>query len=140
MRDTIHSVDSRVERIKAMFAAFEEGGVLGVRPFVDEDAEFRPLSGEGKTYRGPKGLAEYLEDLKGRSETLEAEAVGDPIEVGEDCVVWAGRTRLRREEGSLVESQVTWVYRFEGDKLVRAVAYPGRLEPDEACARLAGES
>lgn len=119
-----------------MFAAFEQGGVLGVRPFVDEGAELRPLSGQGKTYRGPEGLGEYLEDLSERSEALEAEAVGDPVEVGDDCVVWAGRTRVRREEGSLVESQVTWVYLFRGDKLAMAVAYPGRLEPDEACERL----
>lgn len=118
-----------------MFAAFEEGGVLGMRPFVDDEMELRPLSGHGKTYRGPNGLAEYLEDLKERREALEAETVGEPVEVG-DCVVWAGRTRIMREEGSLVDSQVTWVYLFRGEQLTTAVAYPGRLEPEEACERL----
>ena len=138
MRDTIPSVDSQVDRIKELFAAYAAGGVRAMAPFVDPEMELRPLTGEGKVYRGPAGLDEYLADLAAREEEVEAEPVGDFVEVG-DCVVAPGRVRVRREAGSFADSQVTWVYRFEGGKLVQAVAYPGRLDPAEACRQLTAE-
>ena len=126
-------MDSHVERIQALFAAYARGGVAAVRDLIDPDMELVPLTGEGKVYRGPKGLDEYVRDMAERGESVDAEAVGYE-ELG-DCVIVAGRMRLRREAGSLTDSQVTWVYRFEGDKLVAARAYPGRLSAEEAAER-----
>jgi hypothetical protein len=126
-------VDSHVERIKAMFAAYKRGGASAVAPFVDEEMELEPLTGEGKVYRGPAGLDEYIQDMADRGDELEAEPVGYE-ELG-NCVVVAGRMRLRREEGSLTDSQVTWIYKFDGEKLIGAKAFPGRLSPEEAAER-----
>lgn len=135
MRDTTRSVDSHVDRIKELWAAYARGGIAEVAPLLGPRTELRPLTGEGKVYWGPGGLHEYVQDVAAREETVEAEPVGEFIEL-DDCVVVAGRIRVRREAGSFADSQVTWVYRFEGDQLVQAVAFPGRLEPAEACRQL----
>lgn len=138
MRDNRESVDSHVERIQEIFDAYRRGGLPAIAPFLDADMELTPLTGDGKVYRGPDGLDEYLADVAARGETVEAEPVG--FEELDGCVVVAGRMRIKREEGSLTDSQVTWIYRFEGDKLTKAKAYPGRLNAEEAserCAELA---
>lgn len=128
-------MDSRVVRIQELFAAFKDGGMTAVAALIEPDAEFWPLPTEEKVYHGPQGLEAFARDVAARGEELVAEPAG--FEALDDCIVVPGRLRTRRDEGSLTESQVTWIYRFNGDELAAMRAFPGRLTHAEAAERCA---
>jgi ketosteroid isomerase-like protein len=108
------------ERVRQLWAAFEREGVDGMRPFVDEDVEWRPA--DGGVLRGLAELAEHWEDVSERTSV-----VVHAWEQHGDCVLVHGSMRVFRD-GGFVDTQPSWVYFFRDGRLVRAAAFASREE------------
>jgi SnoaL-like domain len=107
------------QRVRTMWSAFTRDGIEAVRPFVDEDVEYTPANGAG-ALRGFAAIAEYWE-ANASSQSLVAHAV----EQHGECVLVHGSLRIFRD-GGFVDTQPTWVYFFNGERLQRAIAFASR--------------
>jgi hypothetical protein len=121
-----HGLDYEA-RVRTIWAAFERDGVAGMRPYVDDDAEWIPSDGTG-VIRGFDALAEYW-----RTTAHLRSVVPHAWERHGDCVLVHGSLR-RFRDGGFVDTQPSWVYFFRGEKLERAVAFATR---DQAMAAIA---
>jgi ketosteroid isomerase-like protein len=111
-------------RVRQLWAAFEHGGIDGMRPFLDDDVEWRPA--DGTLIRGVAALAEYWEDVGERRSI-----VPHAWEQHGECVLVHGSMRVFRD-GGFVDTQPSWVYFFRDERLVRAVSFASREEALEA--------
>jgi ketosteroid isomerase-like protein len=111
--------------IRRMWDAFQREGVAGMRPFVDDDVEWRPS--DGPPLRGLAALEEYW-----RATESTRSVVPHASEAHGDCVLVHGSMR-RFRHGGFVDTQPSWVYFFRDGRLRRAVAFATR---DEALAAI----
>jgi ketosteroid isomerase-like protein len=107
------------DRVRRMWAAFEREGIAGMRPFLDDDVEWTPSTGD-ETLRGMTAIEEYWRTHGGRQSV-----VPHAWEQHGDCVLVHGSMRMFRD-GGFVDTQPSWVYFFRGDKLVRGVGFASR--------------
>jgi ketosteroid isomerase-like protein len=108
------------ERVRRLWAGFERAGVEGMRPFVDDDVEWRPA--DGPVIRGLTALAQHWRELGGRKSV-----VAHAWEQHGECVLVHGSMREFRD-GGFVETQPSWVYFFREGRLLRAVSFASREE------------
>jgi ketosteroid isomerase-like protein len=108
------------EWVRELWAAFERGGVAGMRPYVDDDVEWRPT--DGRVIRGVAALVEYWNDVGDRRSI-----VPHAWEQHGECVLVHGSMREFRD-GGFVETQPSWVYFFREGRLLRAVSFASREE------------
>jgi ketosteroid isomerase-like protein len=116
------------DRVRKMWAAFQRDGIVGLRPYVDEDVEWTPSEGNGGPIRGFDALVEYW-DRHAQQQSV----VPHAWEQHGDCVLVHGSLRLFRD-GGFVDTQPSWVYFFVDGRLRRAIAYSSREEALEAIA------
>ena len=109
----------QVAQVRAIWAAFARGGVEAVHQVAGDDVEWLPL-GE----RMPSGLPDPGDSVS---------AVVHGFEAHGPCVLAHGSLRQFRE-GGFIDVQPSWVYYFDGAKLVRCVGYPTR---EQALAAIA---
>ena len=106
--------------VRALWAAFEAGGVAAMAALVPPDVRWRPLGAGGRVFRGTRELTEFW-----ASRDAEMPALTMFHGRGDDVLVEAeyGRDDQRR--------RAIWLlYRFDGDRLVEAIGFS-----DEAQAR-----
>ena len=124
-------------RVRKMWAAFQRDGIAGMRPYVDDDVEFRPTD-KSTPIRGFDALAAYWRDHAAKQSV-----VPHAWEQHGDCVLVHGSLRMFRD-GGFVDTQPSWVYFFDDDKLSRAYAYASREEAlaaiHEHCGGMVGGS
>ena len=53
--------------------------------------------------------------------------------MGDDCVLCSGHVRFRTPSG-MTDTQLHWLYRFRGDRLIRFDAYPTREQALKAAS------
>ncbi len=82
--------------------------------------EWLPYGAEGRTLRGFRALADYLQD---RSANIEASTYS--YEAHGDAIVAAGHLRVRTGV-ALTDVQLWWIYHFRGQRLVRFEACTSR--------------
>jgi hypothetical protein len=112
------SVPDLVQRVRSMWEAYQREGVPGLARYADDDTEWSPSA--GTTVRGLDALAEHV-----NSQTTPRSAVPQAWEQHGSAVLVHGSLRTFRD-GGFVDVQPSWVYLFEGERLVRAVAYSSR--------------
>lgn len=122
-----------VEIVESIFAAWNNGTLENVLPFIAEDIEWVEVEGrpelEGGDFRGQVRVRSMLESLFDTWEhyRLEPESVRA---VGEDRVLAVLREVARgRASGASVESRWGYVMRVRDGKLTRVDAY---RDPDKA--------
>jgi ketosteroid isomerase-like protein len=117
------------EIVRDLWSRFAEGGIESVVDVTGPDVEWAPYMAGGRVFRGPDELREYARSLEQRGEVMEAAPYS--FEQRGNAVIVSGYVRVRSEEG-IAEHQLHWVYRFDGDRLLRAESYPTRAEAIEA--------
>jgi ketosteroid isomerase-like protein len=105
-------------RVRAIWDAYERGGVEAMRELLDDDVELRPSGGE--VLRGPAEITGYLER---HGDSLSA--VPHVYERHGDCVLVHGSLR-RFRDGGFLDVQPSWVYFFRARRLLGATAYASR--------------
>jgi ketosteroid isomerase-like protein len=121
-----------VEICKRAFALLARLDVESGLEYVDPDIEFQSaiVSGaEGGTYSGYDGLRAWAAESEAAFEELRT--VPDEFrDLGGDAVLVLGHIYARgRESGVAVESPVAFIFKFRGDRVIRA---RGFLDQDEA--------
>jgi ketosteroid isomerase-like protein len=120
------------DRVRKMWAAFQRDGMVGLRPYVDDDIEWTPTEGNGRPIRGFDALVEYWE-----VHASQQSVVPHAWEQHGECVLVHGSLRVFRD-GGFVDTQPSWVYFFSDGRLLRGVSYASREEALEAIARHGG--
>lgn len=106
--------------VKRIWEAFAEGGVAAMADLVGDDVIWRPSAAQGRALRGTRELADFHSSAKPAMPALRMFRGN-----GDDVIVEA---EYASEDGN---STTVWLlYRFDGQKLVEAIALP-----DEAQAR-----
>jgi hypothetical protein len=111
--------------VRRLWESFEREGVLGMRPFVDDDVEWHAAN--GAVIRGLDALAEHWDLTPGRPKV-----VANAWEQHGECVLVHGSMRVHRY-GGFLDTQPSWVYFFRAGRLVRAASFASR---DEAMAAI----
>jgi ketosteroid isomerase-like protein len=122
-----------VEKVEALWYAFETQGPLAAVAHVDADCEWVPSPDfpDGRFIRGAAAMRSYLEQLSKEGVRFEpalhtCEAVGDHVIVG-------GRMRVV-SSAALSDSPLFWVYRVRDERVVRIESYPSRRDALTAAA------
>ncbi len=119
-----------VDVIRRLFEAFNRRDVAGVVDLWTSDAEWRPayIGGgllEGAVFRGPDGVAEFVES---QSQTWES-VVAEPMEmqdVGDSVLVEVHLSAVGRGSGVPVE-RVTWnVFEVLGGRAASGTVYTSK--------------
>jgi ketosteroid isomerase-like protein len=108
--------DQNIEAVRGLWRAFERGGIDNVLKIVDEDVEWIPYGGEGRTFRGRDGLRRFMRDRDAHSTDVVAEPYGYG-DYGENVIVYGHISRGDEDQ------RVFWVYRFRDGKLRRFEAF-----------------
>lgn len=104
--------------ISRLWTARVEGGVDAVDEMVPGDVEWRPLGLDGPVLRGREELREYWSGRATQRRLTMLQLHGDDVFV---CATRDG-----------AEPKTTWaLYRFDGSRLTRALAYPVNTEEVE---------
>ena len=111
-----------------------DGGVDAMLAAAGEDVDWQPYSAGGAVFHGSAELREYYAGLAGRGERHEPTLY--ELEAHGDSVLLTGALRVVRS-GRLTESQLAWVYTFEGERLVSAAGYASRAEALRSITALA---
>ena len=122
-----------VTLVESLFAAWNNGTLENVLPFVAEDIEWVEVEGrpelEGGDFRGQVRVRSMLESLFDTWEHYRLEPE-DVRAVGDDRVLAVVREVARgRASGASVESRWGYVMTLRDGKLARVEAY---RDPDEA--------
>jgi ketosteroid isomerase-like protein len=117
------------EQVRAMWAAYQRGGVDAVREHVGDGIDWRPLTASGD--------ADVLREW-GRLHGERVFPVLHGLETHGDCVLARGSLRTFRD-GGFVDVQPSWTYFFRAGRLVRAAGYVNRAEALEAIAAFNAE-
>ena len=107
--------------VRELWAAYGRGGPAAMRELIDDDVEWVPFE---------TGHAVGYEDIMGewgRRQQERISVVVHGFETYGDCVLCHGSLRTFRD-GGFVDVQPSWVYFFDGDRIVRAVGYGSREE------------
>jgi|SRR3954451_13936543 len=107
-------------QVRALWAAYDRGGIEAVREHVGPDVEWHPVAA-GDTESGDV-LGEW-----GRRHAERVTPVVHSLERHGECVLARGSLRIFRA-GGFLDIQPSWVYFFRHGRLVRAVGYSGRAE------------
>jgi hypothetical protein len=119
------TVSTPVERARSLWNAFEQEGVEGLRPLVDDDVEWRPWGNHGRPLKGVEQIAEWHRAQRvtgggSRRTVYKWEGVGE-------CALASGSLRVFRT-GGFLDVQPTWAFFFRGERLERATCYATREE------------
>ncbi len=117
-------MSERLAFSRRLFDAFEDGGIDAVVRLVPEDVIWEPFGAE-HAIETQGGLRDWQDERNRRVAAYEFEEIGT-------CVLITGSRREDYPHGGFAESQLAWVYFFDGERLVRAAGYG-----DEATARSA---
>lgn len=123
-------MSARMELVRRLFEVFDRDGVEGVLEIVPDDVVWVPSSGDGRRLVGAE-VAEHLQAQASAGVQQDQRLLGIE-EHGEDVVV-QGSLRFSTASGH-VDEQLYWVYRFEGDRLREALAFPTRRAAMQAVA------
>ena len=116
------TTDLRPEaRVRAIWDAYARGGPAAIRDVVEEDVEWVPL-GTGRAVPHADFIGEW-----GRRHAERVSVTVHGYETHGSCVLVHGSLRTFAD-GGFVDVQPSWVYFFEGVRLVRAVGYATREE------------
>jgi ketosteroid isomerase-like protein len=121
------------QHVRQMWSTLLRDGIEAMRPYVDDDVEFR-LSNGGGSVRGWEQLASYWE-----THAPQQSVVAHAIEQHGDCVLVHGSLRIFRD-GGFVDTQPSWVYFFRDGRLQRAVSFASREDALAAIAQHADGS
>ena len=106
--------------VKRIWEAFAKGGVAAIADLVDDDVIWRPRAAQGHALRGTRELADFHSSAKRAMPALRMFRGN-----GDDVLVEA---EYASEDGDV--TTVWLLYRFDGQRLVEAIALP-----DEGQAR-----
>jgi predicted SnoaL-like aldol condensation-catalyzing enzyme len=105
--------------VKEIFRTFrEEGLAAGAEELVrhaHEGTEFRLYAAEGQVLRGPEELRSFFRSRAEEGAELSVRAAG--FEEEGDVITVNGTVRMARPGGGLVESQISWTFRFHEGRL-----------------------
>jgi ketosteroid isomerase-like protein len=130
----VSEADVRVALAQDVWEAFVDGGVEAMLARTGDDVEWIPYAAAGRVLHGSDELRAYYADLARRGERHEPTLY--EFEAHGDAVLMTGALRVVRR-GQLTESQLAWVYTFEGERLVSAAGYASRTEALRSIAALA---
>jgi len=119
-----------VAAVRRLWEAFDEGGLDAVLDIVDPDVEWSLFGTGGEVVRGHEGLREYMTERAAQGDEIDADAY-DFEALDDDHVLVSGHVRFRSPTG-MSDTQLHWLYRFRGGRLVRFNAYQTRAEALEA--------
>jgi ketosteroid isomerase-like protein len=122
-----------IEGIRRAYDSFSRGDIQGAVAAVDlapdilwsEPEEFYA----GGTYRGPKGVAQYLTLSYESSEKVQS-LPEEILEVGDKIVVLVHFLAWPKGGGQMREGRIADVYTVQDGKIVQMQAYS---DPEEAC-------
>jgi len=120
-----------VRQVKALWAAFSAGGLEAMLACVDDDVDWAPHLAGGRVLHGSQELRDFFSELDRHGERLEPTIYA--IERHGDAVLLTGALRVARC-GQLTESQLAWLYTFEGGRLRSATSYATRADALRALA------
>jgi hypothetical protein len=105
--------------VKEILRAFREEGLMeGAEKFAlhaHEGTEFRLYAAEGRVLRGPEEVRAFFESRAEEGTELSVRPAS--FEERGDIVTVNGTVRLGRPGGGLVESQISWTFRFSDGRL-----------------------
>jgi uncharacterized protein len=113
-------MSQNVDVVRRSFEAMGAWDVDALLRLYDPDVEFLPLTGtrvESGGYRGHEGVRAYFAEARELWDLMEPE--GDQYEELGDCVLVAGRCRVRgRASGAESHPTCAWVIRVRGGTIV----------------------
>jgi ketosteroid isomerase-like protein len=122
--EAVDSPNLRV--VKDFWRVFESEGLLAsldrMLEHAHEDIELRPFVGDGRVFRGPNEIREFMRQELAEGATLHV-APWNFEEDGDDVVV-SGSLRIQRRDGSIADSQLRWTYTFRDGRLAAASSGP----------------
>src|SRR3954469_24839192 len=113
------------ERVRALWSAYEQGGLDAACDLADDDVVLALASAPGRVIRGRGALGEHLAALA--TAGTEVRARVDEVEDLGDIVLVRGSLRIERW-GSLSESTMVWRHRVEDGRVREVVAFHSRRE------------
>ncbi|HEY5142213.1 MAG TPA: hypothetical protein VII98_01810 [Solirubrobacteraceae bacterium] len=117
-------MSARLTFARHLFEAFEHGGIDAVIHLAPPDVVWEPF-GAQQGFDTQDALRDWQDERNRRVAAHEFEEIGD-------CVLITGSRREDYPGGGFAESQLAWIYFFDGERLVRATGYG-----DESAARSA---
>jgi ketosteroid isomerase-like protein len=115
---------------RRLIDAYDRGDVPAFLELLDPDVEWIPIMAvlEGRVYRGPEGVRQWLGDLAGDWEYFQP-VYEEYRDLG-DRVLVLGRWRARgRASGVELENQpAAWLYEIKDGKVVRMRTFTDRAE------------
>jgi hypothetical protein len=117
--------------VRALWDAYVEHGAEGFLSRVPEDAELRPIAGDGVSLRGKAEISAFLrrQRLQGGLSQVVAYRFE---ELGTHVLVTGTLRRFDREGFS--DSQPAWVFSFRDGRLAQIVGHPSEARAREALA------
>ena len=116
---------SNGDAVRAMWAAFDTGGLDAVLRAMDPDVRFRLALAGGRVLQGGSELREHLSALAATGTEVHARV--DGIEDVGDAVLVRGSLRVERW-GALSESTMVWAHLLRDGRLREVVAFHSRAE------------
>jgi ketosteroid isomerase-like protein len=107
--------------VRALWAAFQSGGVEQVLHLVDDDAEWLPLAADGTVLRGREQLRSHFERMASAGQQMDA--IPHSFRARGDLVLVSGTMRMSSSQG-LEEQTAHWLYWLRDGRLVRAEGCP----------------
>ena len=128
---------SALDQVQALWSVYRSRGMLASLDHVDEHCEWipPPSLADGRPIQGAAQMRRYIERLETNGVRFEP-VLHTCEEVGDGVVVAGGRMRVV-SEAALSDSPLYWVYRVEGERLVRIESYPCRSDALAAAAEAA---
>jgi ketosteroid isomerase-like protein len=117
--------------VRELFDALEAGRVDEFLEVIHPAAELNPLAADGKTLRGPKDAARWLDRLRDRDAVLR-HTVERTIALPGDHVIAVGRQQRFEPGEGLKDRPVVWLMQFRDGRLWRGHVC---ASVDEAMAR-----
>jgi len=121
---------SELAFVRALWRAFETGGVAEMLALAHPDVEWSPSLADGAVLRGRDQVVAFMARREAEGLTTEAEVTS--FEQRGAYVLAHGSLRVHDGRG-FAESHRSWRYRFEGGRLIRADAFACREAALAAC-------
>jgi len=132
-------MESDIEVVRAVFAAFTARDVEGVLVHSSPDVEFSSVTGEhaGRTdpYLGHDGLRQYFRDLAEVWDELRI--VPRDFRQNGDRILVTGRVSAR-SPARIVAGSTGWIWRISDGLVVYARVYPSAAEATAAFEEVTG--